>query len=221
MNKSKIESIVNSIAMDCFSSYDILRDGVLFELSEIEIYLKIESKGINDIFRHEHLEQGKGKGKGKDKHLRKDSKSIHYSGFDICMGDESKDNEVYCGALVRGLMSKDSPAGDTYGPGRVAYTYPGKGNRIIEIIKRNDKSNNLRFYDDTVDPYQINSDIILRMPRVNLSKSTCSDHLNNPAELDKYLNLKARFLRVRSIKSMLSKNGPEELREVFNSLLSR
>jgi len=215
MNKSKIESIVNSIAMDCFSSYDIRRDGVLFELSEIEIYLKIESKGINDIFRHEHLEQGK------DKHLRQDSKSIHYSGFDICMGDESKDNEVYCGALVRGLMSKDSPAGDIYGPGRVAYAYPRKNHRTIKIIKRNDKSNNLKFYDNTVDPCQIDSDIILRMPRVNLSKSTCCDHLNNPAELDKYLNLKARFLRVRGIKSMLSKNGPEELREVFNSLLSR
>jgi len=210
MKKSEIESIVSSIAMDCFTSYDILRDDVLFELSEIEIYLKIKSKGIDDIFRHKN-----------DKHLENCVEHFHYSGFDICMGDKSKDKEIYCGALVRGLMSKDSPADDIYGPGRVAYAYPGKVKMPIEIIKQIDKSNNLRFYDDTVDPCQIDSDIILRMPRVNLSKSTCSDHLNNPAELDKYLNLKARFLRVRSIKSMLSKNGPEELREVFNSLLSR
>jgi len=213
MEKSDIENILANIAMDCFSSYDILRDDILFELSEIEIYLKIESKGINDIFRHEHLEQGR------DKHLRKDVESVHYSGFDICMGD--KDKNVYCGALVRGLMSKDSSADDIYGPGRVKYAYPGKVERKIEIIKRNDKSNNLRFYDDTVDLCQLDSDIILRMPRVNLSKTTCKDYLENPTELDKYLNLKARFLRVRNTESLMSKNGPEELREVFNSLIAR
>jgi len=208
MKKQEIELVLNKIAMNCFTSYDIRRDDVLFELSEIEIYLTNKSEGIKDIFRHDN-----------EDHLCKEITSIHYSGFDICMGD--KDKDVYCGVLVRGLISKDIAVDDVYGPGRVMYSYPGKKERGIEIINRNEETNNLRFYDDTVNPRLINSDIILRMPRVNLSKSTCHKHIGNPAELNKYLNLKARFLRVKSIESMLSKNGPEELREVFNSLLSR
>jgi len=208
MKKPDLENILADIAMDCFSSYEIRRDGVLFELSEIEIYLQKESDGVNDIFRH-HSEQ----------HLEKDVEYVHYSGFDICMGD--KDKDLYCGALVRGLISKSNAISDIYGPGRVKYAYPGKVKREIEIIKRNDKLNNLKFYDETIDPRQINSDIILRMPRVNLSKITCKDHIGSPAELDKYLNLNARFLRVRNTESLMSKNGPEELREVFNSLIAR
>ncbi len=213
MKKNDIENILAEIAMDCFSSYEIRRDGVLFELSEIEIYLKRDSEGINDIFRHDVAD-----------HLKNDVEYIHYSGFDICMGNIDKnmadDKSTYCGVLVRGLISTEDNSYEVFGPGRVKYKYPGKVERKIEIIKRNKNLKDLSFYDG--EPLNsINKNLILRMPRVNLSKKTCLDHLKTPDKLEKYLNLKARFLRVNNIKSLMSKNGPEELREVFNALIDR
>ena len=93
--KQKIKEIqkqFDSIALEVFQSFDLLRDGYRYEFAELEVYLLDPSKNINDIYIHkEKKEHLKGKNQ---QHLY-----WHYSGVDICMGNEKKG--IYCGVLIR------------------------------------------------------------------------------------------------------------------------
>ena len=198
MTTDALQNYIDKIAMEAFNKYKIIRDGTSYELAEIEIYVKDLDNGINDIYRHDT-----------DKHLRNAEEYQHYSGFDICQGN--KDKKIYCGILVRGLMN-DSEA--IYGPRRVKYKGRQKHPREIKIKISEVSENRFTFHSS-----EINSNVILKLPRVNLSNTTSMDNLYQQEELQKYLNLKARYLRVKD-KNFFSTNGPVESREIWNVILN-
>lgn len=195
----------NKIAQNIFENYSIKRDDKIYELLEIEIYMQDDSKKINDIFRH-----------NVDDHLEKNKLYWHYSGFDICIGDKAKN--IFCGILVRGIQCKEEII---YGSGKIAYNYKNKKSRYnIEIINKN---NNKKFIFSS---HAINknieikdlSKIIFTLPRVNLSNRIIRKNLNNK-DLDTYLNLKVRYLRIINPEFYIpSNNSPKECREIWNIL---
>ncbi len=209
---TKIETIYDDIAFSAFNNFVISRendhgDMEDFRLSEIEIYMIDKKNNIDDLFIHKNEKQ-------KEFH----EEYIHYSGFDICMGDN---DSVYCGILVRGLMNdKES----IYGPGRVKYNHKNRKKIARNIkIKYDKKYENKLYFSDSVIGKKTNlEDIIFKLPRVNLANSTSSKYLvqNDIEELDTYLNLKARYIRIKDEKfHKLSIYSPEEPREIFNALI--
>lgn len=197
-----LENTYNSIAMDCFKKYNISRDGKEYELMEIEVYLIDPTKGIDDTFIHKHEDQ-----KGYEKIY------THYSGLDICLGDENKG--IYCGVLIRGIKSDTETV---YGPGRVAYLYPGKVKRNIELSIKDNLNTNLSFSDNASEDTHLEN-IIFRLPRVNLSDTTTHKHSNiDMCQTYKFLNLKARFIRISKPTFFTPQsNIPDETRGIFNA----
>jgi len=214
MNKN-IEKIYDDIAINAFKKYEILRENIdgkmeTFRLAEIEIYLIDEDNGINDIFIHKN-----------EKQLQNEKEYEHYSGFDICLGDGEK---IYCGILVRGIMNAEKTI---YGPGRVKYrrTDNEKTSIKIEVKYNEDYKEKLNFSDMIIDNTVSLENIIFKLPRVNLSNTTSGNYLSNDDlnNLDTYLNLKVRYLRIKDEKfykkTKYLKFPPEEHREVFNALI--
>lgn len=205
-SRMTMQKVIDDIALSCFKNYQIKRDNCPqpYELCEIEIYLKDSSLGINDIFRHD-----------KDNHLESDKEYIHYSGFDICMGDKNKN--IYCGVLVRGVMNESETI---FGPRRVKYKGREKNPRPIEIISGQDNKD-IRFYEAS-DLKSLNDNLVLRLPRVNLSTRTSIKYVTgsqeDQAELKKYLNLRARYLRIKDTSLIGKAKGPAEPKEIINSL---
>lgn len=198
MEKSEIQKKFDLIAEEVFNNYHIIRDNIEYELAEIEIYYK--NNNIDDIFRHDTSE-----------HLKYNHIYNHYSGFDICLGNES--NNIYCGVLVRGIRNDKETI---YGPRKVRYK--GREKELRDIIIKKLSTSNTEF--------KINSkDIknkIFKLPRVNLSNSTSFEYFNkNLDKLDLFLNLKARYILLKNEKFFtLSKEAPAEPREIFNALIN-
>ena len=97
-----------------------------------------------------------------------------------------------------------------------------KISRKIKIIYDKKYENELCFSDNVVSKKTNLEDVIFKLPRVNLSNTTSSKYLvqNDIEELDTYLNLKARYIRVKDEKfHKLSIYSPEEPREIFNALI--
>ena len=86
-----IQEHFDNIAVDAFASFDLFVDDNIYEFAELEVYLWDETKNIEDIYIHKQELQLVDKTKKK--------LYWHYSGVDICMGDENK--KIYCGVLIR------------------------------------------------------------------------------------------------------------------------
>jgi len=194
---TKIQKVYDDIAINAFNNYSISRD---------------KKNNINDIFIHKNEAQ---------KEFQKEY--IHYSGFDICLGDGK---DIYCAILVRGIIN-DSKV--IYGPGRVKYKRKEKKKLSREIkIKFNSQGTKKIFFLDDADNTMDLENIIFKLPRVNLANTTCSKFLEAQDSIDKlktYLNLKARYLRIKDekfyklkIENFNAKSSPEEPREIFNEL---
>ena len=189
----EIQKQFDNIAIEAFQSFDLLRDDNLYEFAELEVYLIDPSKNIEDIYIHKDQEQKIDKNK---RHLY-----WHYSGVDICMGDEDK--EIYCGVLIRGVVKKDDlkqskilKESVIYGPGRVAYNWNPKRKRKLELIDKKEISHLLLV--DNINQTTKLKNIIFKLPRVNLSTEK-TKHYFKYKKFDKveiYLNLKARYIRV-------------------------
>ena len=209
---TKIETIYDDIALNAFNNFVISREndnGIMedFRLSEIEIYMIDKKNNIDDIFIHKNKAQ-----------LKRKKTYVHYSGFDICMGDN---DSIYCGILVRGLMNDKERI---YGPGRVKYKHVNRKKTARKIeIKDDKKYANELYFADCVDSNKTHlEDVIFKLPRVNLANTTSSKHLlqNDIEKLDTYLNLKARYITIKDEKfHKPSKYSPEEPREIFNALI--
>ena len=201
MNIEEIQKIYDGIALDALNTIQIEREGDSFDLVEIEVYLLDPTQKIKDVFIHEHEDQ-----------LEKDEIYYHYSGVDICRGG-GKGSGVYCGILVRGISNENKTI---YGPGRIAYRRTPKKEKITIEPKPKSKKDNCVFVEDA----SINEDIkniVLKLPRVNLGHSTIMK--KEKEEVYKYLNLKARYLRLINGEISSCKNkSPMETREVFNAL---
>ena len=206
----KTQKVFDDIAMKVFESYSLKRDDEIFELAEIEIYLIDPLENINDIFIHKNDEQ-----------MEHEHLYWHYSGVDICLGDKS--NGIYCGVLVRGISNKEKTI---YGPGRVAYEKPTKDikrKRLLDIENRSE-SKHLVFSEQSNSETEL-SNIIFKLPRVNLSterihKYSMTNDNTDKNNVYKYLNLKARYIRLFSENfASPKKTAPAELREVFNVYL--
>ena len=202
-----IQEEYDKIAKHAFENYTICREndsGQMeeFRLSEIEIYMIDKKKNIDDIFIHKNEMQ---------KEFQKEY--VHYSGFDICLGNKK---DIYCGILVRGLMNDDKVI---YGPGRVKYNRTGKQKipRKIQIHFNKPYNEKLNFSDDENHSSNIKN-VIFKLPRVNLSCTTMNEHLakNN---LNIYLNLKARYIRLKDEQFCKHTQRPEDLREIYNALI--
>lgn len=209
----KIEKIYDDIAMQAFQNYSISRkndDGTMenYRLAEIEIYRIDKANNINDIFIHKNEQQ-----------LENEKEYVHYSGFDICLGNGK---DVYCGILVRGIMNDNEVV---YGPGRVKYYRKNRKKvpRKIVVNYKNPYNGNLYFSTNKDNITDKLENVIFKLPRVNLSNSTSSSYLEDKKMLEQlniYLNLKARYIRLRDEKFHTpKKNAPEESREIFNALL--
>ena len=202
----KTQKVFDNLAMKVFESYSISRDGEIFELAEIEIYLIDPLKNINDMFIHQHADQMK------YEHLY-----FHYSGVDICLGDKS--NGIYCGVLVRGISNEEQTI---YGPGRVAYERPTKDIKRQRslAIKNRIQPENLVFSDQSNSETEL-SKIVFKLPRVNLSTERIVKYsMTDKNNIYMYLNLKARYIRLYNENfSSPKKTAPAELREVFNAYL--
>lgn len=209
---NEIQKIYDNIAMHAFQNYVISRknDDNEFEdfrLAEIEIYMIDEKNDIDDIFIHRNERQ-----------LKFQEEYEHYSGFDICLGDNKN---LYCGILVRGIMNNNTKI---YGPGRVKYNHKDRKKTPIEITVKYQEidENKLYFSDEIIDHDIILKNIIFKLPRVNLANTTCSKNLklNELEKLDKYMNLKARYIRIDNEEFHKQLNTPpEEPREIFNALI--
>ncbi len=189
----EIQKQFDSIAIEAFQSFDLLRDDNLYEIAELEVYLIDHSKNIKDIYIHEDEEQLKDKNQ---RHLY-----WHYSGVDICMGDEDK--KIYCGVLIRGIVKKEdlkqskiTKESITYGPGRVAYSWNPKNKRKLELVDKKDVFD-LRFMENINKATKLQN-IVFKLPRVNLSTERTKNCFKNKKfdEVEIYLNLKARYIRV-------------------------
>ena len=113
-----------------------------------------------------------------------------------------------------------------YGPGRVKYSLKNreKTERNIKIEYDKKYEHPLYFSDSELSKKADLEDVIFKLPRVNLANRTISKYLTQDREdiekLDTYLNLKARYLRIRDEKfHKTSKSSPEEPREIFNALI--
>jgi len=207
-----IQNIYDTIAMQAFQNYTISRendDGRMedFRLAEIEIYMIDKKNSIDDIFIHKN-----------EKQLESKKEYVHYSGFDICLGNNK---DIYCGILVRGIMN-DSQV--IYGPGRVKYKIKErkKNPRKINIQFENASGVNI-YFENNIETTVDLENIIFKLPRVNLSNKTSSKYLENKEMLERlntYLNLKARYIRIKDENFYTSvKYPPEEPREIFNAIL--
>jgi len=204
----KIEKIYDSIAKEAFQNYSILRENdngemEKFRLAEIEVYMIDNKNGIDDIFIHKN-----------EKQLQNKKKYEHYSGFDICLGNNKG---LYCGVLVRGVVSdKDA----IYGPGRVKYKREDmqKIARTIVVNYEDPCKEDLFFLSELKTQDTELKNTLFKLPRVNLSKATSYKFLDKPEKLNTYLNLKARYLRIKDRKFHKLKYPPEESREIFNDL---
>ncbi|MBN2964335.1 hypothetical protein JWV37_06055 [Sulfurospirillum sp. T05] len=199
MTIDNLQNYIDEIAIEAFNKYRIIRNEAVFELAEIEIYLKDAKKGIDDIYRHDRNE-----------HLESLKEYQHYSGFDICNGN--KDKDIYCGILVRGLMNESEAI---YGPRRVKYGGREKSPIKIEIITNESSENRFQFYSS-----EINSNVIFKLPRVNLSNKISQKYFCEPQKLQKYLNLKARYLRIKD-ENFSSNKYLAESREIWNAILKK
>jgi len=201
MNTTLIQKVYDDIALNVFQSYKIVRDGELFDLAEIEIYLINPYKGIDDTYIHAHKEQNK------YRHIY-----FHYSGIDICFGDNK---EVYCGVLVRGILNDIN---HIYGPGRVAYKHP-KIRRDIKLI--NVPSDTQLIFSEQVKDNINLKNVIFKLPRVNLSAERMYNSIQtNIDKASLFLNLKARYLRIKDEKFYTPKsNAPDEHKEIFNKYI--
>ena len=194
---NEIQKKFDEIAENVFNNYHIIREKEEYELAEIEIYYK--DKDIDDIFRHQTKE-----------HLKNNYIYNHYSGFDICLGNDSE--KIYCGILVRGIR-KDSEV--IFGPRKVRYKGRKKELRDIKIIKLDTSIDNFK-----IDSKDLNNKIF-KLPRVNLSNSTSFKFLNKDTDsLALFLNIKARYIVLKKEDFFtLSKEAPAEPREIFNALI--
>jgi hypothetical protein len=208
-----IQKAYDDIAINAFKNYTICRENdsgqmEVFRLAEIEIYIIDKKNNIDDIFIHKNKKQ---------KEFQKEYP--HYSGFDICLGNGK---DIYCGMLVRGLMNDDKVI---YGPGRVKYNRENRKKipRKIEILFDDLDEQKICFSDD-VDSLIDMKNIIFKLPRVNLANTTSSKYLDskdNLNSLNTYLNLNARYIRVKDDKFYKSEEfSPEEPREIFNALIT-
>lgn len=189
----EIEKQFDNIAIEAFQSFDLLRDGTLYEFAELEVYLIDPSKNIEDIYIHKDEKQLIDKNQ---QHLY-----WHYSGVDICMGDEDK--EIYCGVLIRGVVKKEdlkqskiTKESVIYGPGRVAYNWNPKNERKLELVEKKEVSD--LFLVENMNQATKLQNIIFKLPRVNLSAERTKQYfrLKKFNEVEIYLNLKARYIRV-------------------------
>ncbi len=204
MDITNLQKVYDEIAMNVFNSYGLIRDGEVFELAEIEIYLIDPTMDINDLFIHADAQQKKF-----------EEIYHHFSGIDICLGNEKLDK--YCGVLIRGIFNEQSII---YGPGRIAYSYTGEKDKKCSISFKN-KNTDLVFSDESTANTKL-SNIIFQLPRVNLSAGDIKKNLKvDLNETYKYLNLKARYLRIIDENfSTPKKNAPAEHREVFNAYIT-
>ncbi|PHR54379.1 MAG: hypothetical protein COA44_13255 [Arcobacter sp.] len=155
MNIERIQKIYDTIALDILNTVKIKRDGKLFDLIEIEVYLLNKGLGIDDTFIHKN-----------EKQMNSEGIYFHYSGVDICRGG-GDGSEIYCGILIRGISNTNETI---YGPGKVAYDRSkGKQKRLIEAVKHEDTGYILA--DDTSAQGKINN-VIFKLPRVNLGQTT-------------------------------------------------
>ncbi len=218
--KQKIKEIqkqFDSIAIEAFQSFDLLRDDNLYELAELEVYLIDHSKNIKDIYIHEDKNQLKDKNQ---RHLY-----WHYSGVDICMGDEDK--KIYCGVLIRGIVKKEdlkqskiTKESVTYGPGRVAYSWNPKKERKLELVDKKDVID-LRFMENINKATKLQN-IVFKLPRVNLSAKRTKQYFRPKKfdEVEMYLNLKARYIRVFNDNFVSPKSiAPAETRGLIKEYL--
>lgn len=208
----RIQNIYDDIAMQAFQNYSITREndhGIMenFRLAEIEIYMIDEKNKINDIFIHKNKKQ-----------LENKKEYMHYSGFDICLGNGK---DIYCGILVRGIMNGSKII---YGPGRVKYNRKDRKKipRKIKVQYDDPYNKNIYFTDDSTMAIDLEN-IIFKLPRVNLGNTTSAQFLKDKENLDTlniYLNLNARYIRIKDEKFYKSEDfAPEEPREIFNALI--
>lgn len=202
MQIDDLQKVYDDIALNILNTVQIEREGELFDLVEIEVYL-FDEKKVEDIFIHRNKQQ-----------LNTEGIYYHYSGIDICRGNGI---DMYCGVLVRGISNEKETI---YGPGKIAYNHKdSKSERNIK--EKNKKEDQCVFSDEAKEGENIQN-IVLKLPRVNLGHSTIVN--NNTKEDDytdrvyKYLNLKARYLRLINGEIRSSKNkSPAEIREVFTA----
>ncbi len=197
-----VEEWLAEIAESIFNNYKIERDNELFEIAEIEVYL--ENETFDDIYRHNNAD-----------HLKFEYITWHYSGIDVCFGNG---RDIACGVLIRGLRNNKKTL---YGPRVIAYEGRGTLKRKLKL-KKLDKPLKLSMKDTINNIDEITPDLILQLPRVNLSaKATFSNIKNN---CDDLLNLKARFLRLENNEFFKKKNKnsfiPVEKKEIFNGILN-
>jgi len=212
----EIQQHFDSIAIEAFQSFDLKRDNDLYELAELEVYLIDPSKNIDDIYIHKATEQLKDKNQ---QHLY-----WHYSGVDICMGDNKK---IYCGVLIRGIVKKEAlkqanitKESVVYGPGRVAYNWKPKNEKKLELEETKDV-NDLVLIENINQATKLQN-IIFKLPRVNLSTERTKQYFQNKKfeEVQTYLNLKARYIRVFNDDFISPKStAPAETRELIKEYL--
>lgn len=203
IESDRLQNLFDTYALKAFE-YMLVRDGVEWELAEIEVYLIDPQSGVEDPFIHKHPEQNEF-----------ERLYWHFSGVDICLGDGQ---DIYCGVLVRGVMQGDETV---FGPGRVAYSYPKRDRRDL-VFKKNvyNYSEKLKFSDASSGKDELRN-VVFRLPRVNLSAEEMKKGLQGDLmHLQEFMNVKARYLRIKDENfSSPKRNAPEDHEEVFKALI--
>ncbi len=195
--------IADGIALEVFRNYLIRRDGVLFDLAEIEVLLEDHKLGIkSDI-------------DGLDESCLQKGTFIRLfrKGLQLCYGDEEKNRR--CAVRIYGIMNATE---SLYNVRAIEYVGWSR-RRDITLVRWNDPGRVERIVGQLESPETIERSLILRVPRAHLSWNVMDHYLpDDPEEFCRLRSQPIRYIRLPSLKRLKEPFGPRDPQRIVCAL---
>ncbi len=195
--------ITDGIALDVFRNYLIRRDGVLFELAEIEVLLEDPELGFRSSI------------EGLDESCLQKGTFIRLfrKGLQLCCGDEEKNRR--CAVRIYGIINATESLYNVR-----AIEYEGwSRRRDITLVRWNDLGRVERIAGHLESPETIERSLILRVPRAHLPWNILDRYLpDDPKELCRLRSQPIRYIRLPSLKRLKEPFRPRDPQRIVCSL---
>jgi len=203
MERHHIVRLADKIALEVFRNYLILRDGVPFELADIELSIEAPDLGISDTFTplgDECLKRGV-------------MRQGYRSGIRLCYGDEKQN--LRCSIGIYGIMNDEE---SLYSVREIEYEGWTR-RRDLKFVQRYDFERVERIVESIDEPGMIHRKILLRLSRARLPQGGLEYYLpQNPKEFCRLYSSPLRYLRLPSLERLKEPSGPSDARRVICSL---
>ena len=195
--------IADGIALEVFRNYLIRRDGVLFDLAEIEVLLEDHKLGIkSDI-------------DGLDESCLQKGTFIRLfrKGLQLCYGDEEKNRR--CAVRICGIINATESLYNVR-----AIEYEGwSRRRDITLVRWNDPGRVERIVGHLKSPETIERSLILRVPRAHLPWNILDRYLpDDPKGFCRLCSQPIRYIRLPSLKRLKEPFGPRDPQRIVCAL---